>query len=238
MRRGARQPELLDVLIDDRGCIAAIGSGIAVDGARLLDIEGGLVVPGLVDIHQHLDKSRTRSAVANPSGTLRGASAGYAAFAATVTRDDIVERASETLEACLERGTIAIRSHTNIDPETGLRGIEAMVEVREQWRDRVAVQIVGHVTSGATRRPADAEAWLEGAIDAGIDAVGGVPAYSDRPADFLDLLFRMASASGPADRPAYGRASRSRECPVRCADRADRGVRHAGARPSPATALR
>ena len=196
LRRGAKQPEPLDVLIDDHGRIAAIDSGIDVEGALILDVEGGLVVPGLVDVHQHLDKSRTRASVANPSGTLRGASAGYAAFATTVTREDIVERAGKTVAACLERGTIAIRSHTNIDPETGLRGVEAMVEVRDQWRDRVTVQIVGHVTSGATRRLDDAETWLKGAIDAGIDAIGGVPAYADRPADFLDLLFRMAAANG------------------------------------------
>jgi cytosine deaminase len=196
LRAGTRQPERLDVLIDGEGRIAALDKGIAANGARIVALDGRLVVPGLVDIHQHLDKSRTRSVVANPSGTLAGASAGYAAFASTVTREDIIARAEQTLAACAERGTVAIRSHTNIDLETGLRGVEAMLEVRERCRDRMTLQVVAHVTSGATRRLADAEAWLNEAIAAGVDAIGGVPAYSDQPLAFLDLLFRLAERSG------------------------------------------
>jgi cytosine deaminase len=200
LRAGTTRPERLDILIDGAGRIAALATGIADEGARIVELAGRLVVPGLVDIHQHLDKSRTRSSVANPSGTLAGASAGYAAFASSVKREDIVARAERTLAACAERGTVAIRSHTNIDPETGLRGIEAMLEVRERWRDRMTLQIVAHVTSGATRRLADAEAWFKAAIEAGIDAIGGVPAYSDQPLAFLDLLFRLAETSGlPVD---------------------------------------
>jgi cytosine deaminase len=113
-----------------------------------------------------------------------------------VKREDIVARADRTLAACAERGTVAIRSHTNVDPETGLRGIEAMLEVRERWRDRMTLQVVAHVTSGLTRRLADAEAYLKGAIAAGVDAIGGVPAYSDQPSAFLDLVFRLAGTSG------------------------------------------
>ena len=88
---------------------------------------GKLVVPGLVDAHQHLDKSRTRRLVANPSATLEGASAAYRDFAAAATADDIMARAERTLDICLAHGTVAIRSHTNIESQSGIRGIEAMV---------------------------------------------------------------------------------------------------------------
>ena len=195
VRAGTTRPEPLDILIDGGGRIAALEKDIADETALVVALDGRLVVPGLVDIHQHLDKSRTRSAVTNPSGTLGGASAGYAAFAASVKREDIVARADRTLAACAERGTVAIRSHTNVDPETGLRGVEAMLEVRERWRDRMTLQVVAHVTSGLTRRLADAEAYLKGAIAAGVDAIGGVPAYSDQPLAFLDLVFRLAETS-------------------------------------------
>ncbi|CAN5854360.1 amidohydrolase family protein [soil metagenome] len=196
LRAGTRQPERLDILIDGDGRIAALEKVIAAEDARTVALDGQFVVPGLVDIHQHVDKSRTRSAVSNPSGTLRGASAGYAAFSAGVTREDIIARAERTLAACAERGTVAIRSHTNIEPETGLRGIEAMLEVRERWRERMTLQIVAHVTAGATRSLADAEIYLKGAIAAGVDALGGVPAYAAEPLAFLDLLFRLAESSG------------------------------------------
>ena len=96
LRAGARQPERLDILVDGAGRIAALEKDITAEGAKVMALDGRLVVPGLVDIHQHLDKSRTRSAVTNPSGTLAGASSGYAAFAAGVNREDIVTRADRT----------------------------------------------------------------------------------------------------------------------------------------------
>jgi cytosine deaminase len=155
-----------------------------------------LVLPGLVDMHQHLDKSRTRRVVANPEGTLEGALAGYKKLAACVTQEEIMERADRTLRACLAHGTVAIRTHTNIDPETGVRGIEALVDLREQWRGRFTLQVVAHVTSGATRMPEQARQWLDAAAAKGVDAIGGVPAFADPPLDFLDMLFRVAVEHG------------------------------------------
>ena len=87
LRAGASVPERLDVRIDQvTGTIAAIGRSLPADGTRNLPLDGWLVVPGLVDAHQHLDKSRTRAVVQNASGTLAGASAGYRTFATCVTR--------------------------------------------------------------------------------------------------------------------------------------------------------
>lgn len=197
VRAGASRPEPLDVAIGDDGRIAAIGAALPVPpGAQSIALGGRLVVAGLVDAHQHLDKSRTRRAVVNPQGTLEGALAGYRAFAGTVTREQILARAEQTLMTCLARGTVAIRSHTNIDPQTELRGVEAMVELRERCRDRMTLQVVAHVTSDATRMLPAARRWIEGAIAAGVDVIGGVPAISDRPLEFLDMVFELAERSG------------------------------------------
>ncbi len=49
-----------------------------------------------------------------------------------MTKEGILSRAARTLEACLACGTVAIRSHTNIDPDTQTRGVEAMIEIRER----------------------------------------------------------------------------------------------------------
>ncbi len=197
LRKGASNPEALDLAIDERGRISAIGRGLsASEGAQVVELQGRLVVPGLVDAHQHLDKSRTRRAVQNPTGTLSGAARGYRDFARTVTRADIMARAQRTADECLARGTVAIRSHTNIDPETELRGIEAMLATREGCADRIAIQVSAHVTSDATRMLGPAKAWVEEAIRLGVDAIGGVPAYSDQPLAFLEMLFDLAERSG------------------------------------------
>ena len=42
----------------------------------------------------------------------------------------------------------------------------------------------------------ETEVWLRSAIDLGVDAIGGVPAFSDQPIAFLKLLFEMAQRSG------------------------------------------
>ena len=153
-------------------------------------------MPGLVDAHQHLDKSRTRRLVENPSATLQGASAGYRALAATATREQIMARAERTLDACLARGTVAIRSHTNIETESDIRGIEALIELRQRCRDRLTLQVVAHLTSDAPRKLEASRRWLEAAIGAGADIIGGVPQYADEPLVFLDLLFEFAERSG------------------------------------------
>jgi cytosine/creatinine deaminase len=197
LRSGAKTPERLDVAVGTDGRIAALTPTSGPQAAeKVVDLRGKLVVPGLVDAHQHLDKSRTRRLVANPAGTLEGASTAYRNFAVTATREDIIRRAERTLDICLAHGTVAIRNHTNIESQHGLRALEAMIELRERWRDRIALQVVAHLTSDAPSNLAAARRWLEAAIAAGADAVGGVPQYADDPLAFLDLLFEFAERSG------------------------------------------
>jgi cytosine deaminase len=197
LRAGAKDPERLDLAIGADGRIAALAPALAPQAAeRVVELRGRLVVPGLVDAHQHLDKSRTRRLVANPTATLEGASAAYRTFAAAATREDIRQRAERTLDICLAHGTVAIRNHTNIESESGLRAIEAMIELRERCRDRVTLQVVAHLTGDAPRKLDAARQWLAAAVTAGVDVIGGVPQYADEPLVFLDLLFEVAERSG------------------------------------------
>jgi len=193
----SKLPETLDIEVAIDGRIAQIGHRlVAGERHQVIEIGEKLVVAGLVDMHQHLDKSRTRRLVKNPTGDVPGALAGYQAFAATVTKDGIASRAARTLEACLAYGTVAIRSHTNIDPDTQTRGVEAMVQLRDRHADRMKIQVVAHVTSGATRMREEARKWLLTSIDMGADVLGGVPHISDDPIAFLDMMFDLASKSG------------------------------------------
>ena len=90
-------------------------------------------------------------------------------------------RAERTLNNCLARGTVAIRSHTNIESDTGLRGIEAMVELRERVRERATLQVVAHLTTDAPRKLEASRRWLADALAAGVDVIGGVPQNADDP---------------------------------------------------------
>jgi len=196
LRFGAAEPELADIRIDTQGRIAAIGPDLPEADAEVLALEKRLVLPGLVDMHQHLDKSRTRSLLNNPSGTLDGALNAYRALAPNITPDQMITRALRTVDACSAHGTVAIRSHTNIESASGLRGVEAMIAARERCAARMRLQVVAHITSDATSMLDASRQWLRAAIDLGVDVVGGVPAYSREPIAFMKLLFEMADRSG------------------------------------------
>ena len=136
-RDGATEPAPLDILIGESGTIERLAPSIGAGPAlRVVRLEGRLVVPGLVDAHQHLDKTRTLRSVPNPQGTLYGAIAAFSRFAAGMSAEDVVARAELTMAACLARGTVAIRSHANVDPNVRCRGVEALVGLRGRWRER------------------------------------------------------------------------------------------------------
>ena len=193
LRSGSARPERLEIAIGMDGRIAHLGpraEGPAT--AKVIDLKDKLVSPGLIDVHQHLDKTRTLRAISNPSGTLAGAVSAFNDYAAKISPEDLHRRADRTVEACLARGTVAIRTHANVDPVLQVRAVEMLVQLRERWRPRVRIQVVAFVTAGATRMGATAQGWLDDAIQAGADVIGGTPAISDDPAGFLDMLFDAA----------------------------------------------
>src|SRR5262245_11736811 len=159
---------------------------------RVVDLGDRVVIPGLVDAHQHLDKTRTLRTVANPDGTLLGAIKAFQRYAARMSVEDVAARAERTMAACLERGTVAIRTHANVDPECVLRGVEALVALRARWRERLRLQVVAFLTGGGTKAGAPAREWLEEAMRLGADVVGANPNHADRPLEILDLVFEIA----------------------------------------------
>ena len=77
MSTGAKDPESLEIEIGTDGRIAWVGPALAVgESHQKIELGGKLVVAGLVDMHQHLDKSRTRRLVQNPTGDIPGAPCG------------------------------------------------------------------------------------------------------------------------------------------------------------------
>ncbi len=189
-----------DVLISETGRILDIAPDIAAESdVQIIDAKGCLVSPGLVDMHQHLDKTGVLHFAPNPSGTLQGARDAFAKYARTAPPDDIFRRASKTMERCLGRGTTAIRSHVNVDKDAGFNGIEALAQLRADWSDRVTLQLVAFMIP----HPRQDLEWLEANIEQAIsqaDAVGGTPAVAEDPNRYLDILFAAAAKHGrPVD---------------------------------------
>jgi cytosine deaminase len=186
----------VDILIADDGRIERIAPGIDAPSARTVDVGEKVVAPGLLDAHQHLDKTRTLRSVPNPEGTLLGAIKAFSRYAATMSGEDVAARAERTIAACLERGTVAIRTHANVDPECRLRGVEALVALRSRVRDRMRLQVVAFLTGGGTKASAPSREWLEEALRMGADVVGLNPNHADRPLELIDMVFEIAERHG------------------------------------------
>jgi cytosine deaminase len=189
-----------EVLIGQDGHVAAIAARIdPPEGTQILDASGCLILPGLVDMHQHLDKTGVLRYAPNPSGTLQGARDAFAAYARQAPAGDVTVRASRTLARCLSHGTTAIRSHVNVDKDAGFAGIEALAQLRRDWADRVRLQLVGFMVP----HPGQDLDWLRANIDRAAElseAMGGTPAVAEDPDSYLDIIFAAANRHGlPVD---------------------------------------
>jgi cytosine/adenosine deaminase-related metal-dependent hydrolase len=122
------------------------------NSAPALDIGGDLVLPGLVDGHMHLDKTLTGL-------PWMGHAAGPTRMSRIETDKTILphlplsteERAGNLTRECVARGTSHMRTHVDIDLESGLAKLEGLLAARERYRDRATVQIVAFPQSGAMR---------------------------------------------------------------------------------------
>jgi cytosine/creatinine deaminase len=183
-----------DILVSPDGRFERIGDSAAVpsDFPRI-DVSGLTIAPGFVDAHQHLDK--TGAVAPNPSGTLQGGRDAFAAFARSVTSGDVSARAARTMTRCLNRGTTAIRSHTNVDKDAGFIGLNALSELRAEWADRLTLQLVAFMIP----HPRQDYDWLADNINAAAksaDAIGGTVAVAEDPGRYLEILFSAAARHG------------------------------------------
>ncbi|MEU5863209.1 amidohydrolase [Nonomuraea sp. NPDC047529] len=184
-----------DLLVRD-GRIHQVGASLDAPGALVLDVTGQLVLPGLVDAHCHLDKTlyggpwiphsaddSLAGRIANDLG--RRAELGVPS----------AERVGALLARMSEAGTTHVRTHTDIDPSVGLRGVEAVREAAA--RSPVDVRQVAFPQHGVLTNPGTADLLAE-ALRSGVEAVGGLdPAGVDRdPVRHLDLIFGLADRFG------------------------------------------
>lgn len=178
------------------GRIAEIGP--AVSGPEVMDCGGRLLMPAFVEPHVHLDKTLFGE-------PWLGGSAGPAlrdyidnerrVLAAQTT--PIQVRAGHLLERMLAFGTTAVRSHIDVAPDIGVRHVEAMLELRETWADRIDLQFVAFPQTGLLCRPGTADLMRQ-AMEMGVETVGGLdPAGIDGDPDGqLRLIFGMAEDFG------------------------------------------
>jgi len=170
--------------------------------AKVIDLQGRIALPGLVDMHLHLDKALSLPQVGNRSGTLMEAIVNYSQQAATFTKDEIRERILQTAQMGLQHGTIHMRTHLDIPlglgREVWQRTVDAALEAKELLRGRVRLQLFPMLSfDEAPEYMTDLASEL---IKLGMDGLGGCPHLANDPeADIRELFLAAVKLGVPID---------------------------------------
>jgi cytosine deaminase len=175
---------VVDLRAED-GRWTRIGADVAADAFEVLDVEGRLVTPPLVDCHLHLDASLTAGRPRwNESGTLIEGIHVWGELKPSLTVEDVVARARQIVKWSVAQGTLFIRAHADVsgDNDAMVRGL---LRLRDEVADLCTIQVTAFPQDGIFARDGD-EQRLEHAIQLGVDCVGGIPHYE--PTSELGLL--------------------------------------------------
>lgn len=147
------------------------------DNANIIDLEGRLVSEPYVESHIHLDyvytadmpKERTGS------GTLFEAIDKWSESKNALTLDVIKDRAREAIKNQISYGIQYVRTHVDVtDP--ALTAFKAMLELKEELKDIVELQLIAFPQEGYYSYPGGDE-LVEEALKMGADVVGGIPHF-------------------------------------------------------------
>jgi cytosine deaminase len=181
--------------------IVAAGAFTLDTDVPTLDLDGGLLLPRLLDLHTHLDKGHIWPRRPNPDGTFAGAlgSAG-ADREERWTAEDVRARMDFSIRCALAHGTGAIRTHLDsIGTQTAITW-PVFAEMRAAYADRVALQGVAlfpldTVLDGPEEfRDVVATTARHGGVLGGVTITGRAP--DARTDAALDRLMEAASAEG------------------------------------------
>lgn len=176
------------------GRITAIGVALERPELPRVPLNGRLVLPGLVDVHTHLDKAFIWPRAQNRDGSFAGAlAAADADRRAHWTADDVRTRMDFALRCAYAHGTVAIRTHLDsIGPQTAISW-PVFAELREAWRGRIALQAVALTPIDLVLDDGEFLPLLD-AVRRNRGVLGAVTYMSPALPAGLDRLFAAASA--------------------------------------------
>ncbi|WP_279506458.1 cytosine deaminase [Aeromonas veronii] len=161
---------------------------------RVLDGEGGLAIVPFIEPHIHLDTTQTAGEPSwNLSGTLFEGIERWAERKALLTHEDVKQRAIQTLKWQIANGIQFVRTHVDVS-DPNLVALKAMLEVREEMKEWVELQIVAFPQEGILSYP-NGKALLEEALKLGADVIGAIPHFEftrEYGVESLHYIFDLA----------------------------------------------
>lgn len=179
--------------------ISAVEPAIEASPEAEYDGGGNLLLPGLVNAHQHLDKCMLGSVMRpNRSQTLQEAIYITWDHKRSYTVEEIVARATPVVEEAVRYGTTAMRGFADVDTVGGLVPVQGLLELKRRFAGLITLEVVAFPQEAIVRDPGTAE-LMEQAMALGADVVGGLPWYErlDRHVhEHIDFCFELAARTG------------------------------------------
>ena len=168
--------EASDIRVTD-GSFEEIAPGLSPrPGEEVVNCAGKLALPPFIESHVHLDTCLTAGEpVWNQSGTLFEGIHCWSLRKETLTKEDVKSRVRRAVGMQIQNGVQFVRTHVDVtDPK--LTAMEAMLELREELRGAVDLQVVAFPQEGIDSFP-NGRQLLEDAVRMGADAVGAIPHF-------------------------------------------------------------
>ena len=169
--------EASEILVEN-GKFKTFGKNLG-EADEVIDLGGALVLPPYVDAHLHLDYYFTGqdTQIKNTSGTLFEAIDLWNDYKKGTTKEEMKSRMRQAVKDVASYGTQYIRAQTDCtDPN--LTGIKAALEVRDELKDNITIQVVAFPQNGMYAFEAQGKTGrdlTEEALKLGADCVGGIP---------------------------------------------------------------
>lgn len=169
------QTTACDIRVVD-GRFAEVGQGLAAGEADVVEGQGRLVLPPIIESHVHLDSALTAGEPRwNETGTLFEGIAVWAERKQSLTIEDVKSRVNRAVRQQARFGIQYVRTHVDVtDPE--LTALRAMLELRDELADQVTLQIVAFPQEGIESFP-DGRALMRRAAEMGVDVIGAIPHF-------------------------------------------------------------
>lgn len=183
-----------DIAIRDK-LIEKIDKNIeSLENEEVIDGNGAFVMPPYVDSHCHLDYVATYGdPTYNMSGTLLEGIGLWGERKKKITKEDIRQRTTHVVKWLVAQGTQFVRTHVNSD-EPGLKSLETMLELREELRDIIDIQIVAFPQHGIYNFENGLDLLKESLV-MGADVVGAIPHFEDlsrESSESIKEIFELA----------------------------------------------
>lgn len=172
-----KQPGLYDILVDGEKTVRIAPAGRLEPAPEERDLQGRLVSEPYVESHIHLDYVYTAMTPEEEtkSGTLFEAIDRWADAKNSLSKEEIKERAMRGIRQEMRNGVQYIRTHVDVT-EPKLTALKALLELREEMKDRLYLQLIAFPQEGYYAYPGGDE-LVEEALRLGADVVGGIPHY-------------------------------------------------------------